>query len=334
MNKIMLSHGSGGKITNELIKDIFQKHFDFTELRKCDDGGLLKVESCDLVLSTDSYVVTPIIFPGGDIGSLSISGTINDLASMGAEPICISVGFILEEGLSFNVLESIVCSMKDTLKKEKVPIITADTKVIESKHGKEKGVFINTTGVGKVLKSIPGRFSIKSGDNIIINGHLAEHGFAVLCARLKLTDEETIISDAKPLWGLVKSVLREVNVKFMRDPTRGGVAGVLNEIVDGMDFGIILYEDRLPISDKVKGVSELLGIDPLEVACEGKMIFVVDRAQTNRAIEQLRSHPDGKNSQVIGEITDEFKGKVVIVSPYGTKRILAMPSGERLPRIC
>ncbi len=332
--RILISHGSGGRLTKTLIETIFQKYFDFEELKRGDDGGLFQTIEGKYVISTDSYVVDPIFFPGGDIGSLAISGTINDLASMGAEPVCISAGFILEEGLSVESLEKIISSMANLLKKERVPLITADTKVIENKGGTESALFINTTGIGRIIVQLPDRTSVTPGDTIIVNGTIGEHGFSVLSARMNLASEDPIISDAKPLWSLVKSLLNEANVKFMRDPTRGGLAGVLNELVEGMSFGVLLYEDKIPVSDKVRGISELLGIDPLEVANEGKMVFIVDKKHSKKAIEILRDHPDGKKAQIIGEITEKYPGKVIVQSPYGTRRILQMPLGEQLPRIC
>ncbi len=334
MEKITLSHGSGGKLTHKLIEDLFQRYFDFEELKKNDDGGIFSAQKGQYVVSTDSYVVDPVFFPGGNIGTLSISGTINDLASMGAEPICISVGFILEEGLTFDTLEEIVSSMSSLLNSLNVPIISADTKVVERKGDRESGLFINTTGVGRIFKKCLDKRSIKPGDVIIINGPIAEHGFSVLSVRLGLDRQTPILSDAKPLWDLVKEVIKRFDVKFMRDPTRGGIGGVLNEIVKGMDFGIVLNEKDIPIKDGVRGISELLGIDPLEVANEGKMIFVVEEKIAQDVLEVIKAHPDGKDGKIIGYITDEYKEKVIVISPYGSKRILHMPEAQGLPRIC
>ena len=332
--KILISHGSGGRLTHTLIENLFHRYFHFEELKKGDDGGMFFASESKYVISTDSYVVDPIFFPGGDIGSLSVSGTINDLACMAAKPVCFSVGFVLEEGLDIESLEEVVSSMALILEKENIPVIAADTKVVENRGNKSPGLFINTTGIGKVIKNLPGKEAIKPGDTIVINGTIGEHGFSVLSTRLGLNQDDPIVSDARPLWNLVNSVLEEIPVKFMRDPTRGGVAGVLNELVKGMDFGILLHEEAVPVSDKVQGISELLGIDPLEVANEGKMIFVVDRKYSQDIIKILTSHPDGRDAQIIGEITGDYKGKVIVVNPYGAKRILHMPLGEQLPRIC
>ncbi len=332
--EITLSYGSGGKLTHKLIRDFFQKYFDFEELIKEDDGGIFFTKEGKYVISTDSYVVDPIFFPGGNIGTLSISGTINDLASMGAEPICLSVSFVFEEGFYLEELERIISSMASLLKREKVPIIAADTKVIERRQNNKPGVFINTTGIGKIYKDIFTKDSIEPGDLIVINGPIGEHGFSVLTSRLGFNSESQIISDAKPLWDLVKRVIEKVSVKFMRDPTRGGLVTTLNEIVEGKDLGILIYEEDLPVSDKVKGVSELLGIDPLEVANEGKMVFVIPKEESEKALSIMKDHPDGREARIIGEITQDYKGKVILINSLGTKRILDMPSGEQLPRIC
>lgn len=327
--KITLEHGSGGRKTDELIRKIFWKYFGGGEVRKMDDGAVFENE---LVISTDTFVVNPIIFPGGNIGDLAVAGTVNDIVSMGAQPLYMTAGFVLEQGLDTAVLEEILGSMASHLESLGIELVAADTKVVEARYADEPGVFINTTGVGRIYRRLPGREGIEPGDVVIITGAVGEHGFAVLAHRLNLSS--SVKSDTKPLWPLIKPVLDQVNVKFMRDPTRGGVAQTLNEIVDGMNFGIRVFEKNIPVKEDVKGLSELLGIDPLEVANEGKMIIIVPEKDAERAVGILRNHPDGKEACVIGVVTKKHPGVVTIENAYGVERILYKPTAEKLPRIC
>ncbi len=327
--KITLDHGGGGRKTDELISKIFQPHLNSPELMKREDGGIFEHS---FVISTDTFVVTPIFFPGGNIGDLAIAGTINDLASMGAEPRYFSFGFVLEEGLDTSDLEKILKTMEDLIKELKIEVLAADTKVIEAHKKENPGLYINSTGIGRIYRPVLGRDSIKPGDGIIVTGAVGEHGFAVLSHRLSLSS--TIKSDTRPLWPLIKKLLDNVQVKFMRDPTRGGIAQVLNEIVDQMSFGIEIFEEKIPVKPEVQGLSELLGIDPLEVANEGNMVIIVAKELVDEALNILHSHPFGSDAAFIGEVSEEHPGMVLTVNTYGARRILYRPVGTKLPRIC
>lgn len=330
--RITSSHGSGGKLTGELIRDVFLKYFKDEALRGLDDGAIFNASGEVLAVTTDCFVVTPIFFPGGDIGKLSVAGTVNDLASMGASPDYLTAGFILQEGLDVQVIERIADSMAETAESVGMRIITADTKVVEKVGDGPAGLFINTTGVGRIYRRVEGIDSLSRGDRIIISGGIAEHGFSVLSLRLKMGDR--IKSDCRPLWDMVKAVLDGVKVKFMRDPTRGGISAVMNEIVEGSKLGIVLYEENIPISDEVKGISELLGIMPYEVASEGRMVFIVEDRYAEKTLAILKNHSSGTGAAIIGELVDEPEEKVLIETPYGSRRILSVPIGESLPRIC
>ncbi len=327
--RITLEHGSGGRKTDELIKRHFLRYFNGKEIRKMDDGANF---GGGFVISTDTFVVNPVFFPGGNIGDLAVAGTVNDLVSMGAEPLFLTAGFVLEEGFDTQDLEEVLRTMSDHLERLNMELLTADTKVVEARDPGNPGIFINTTGIGRVYRELPGREGIRAGDVVIVTGAVGEHGFAVLAHRLNLSS--SIKSDTKPLWGLIKPLLDQVDVKFMRDPTRGGLAQTLNEIVENMSFGIKIFENSIPLKDEVRGLSELLGIDPLEVANEGKMIVILPESQAEKAINILKKHPHGKEASVIGIITEAHPGVVTIENPYGAERILYKPTSEKLPRIC
>ena len=288
----------------------------------------------EMCFTTDSYVVDPVFFPGGDIGKLSICGTINDLAVSGAVPLYISCGFIIEEGLEFGILEKIVNSMADTAKKTGVQIVTGDTKVVEK--GKADKLFINTSGVGFKKKSVKlGIEFIKSGDVIIVNGTIGEHGLSVLSARENLKFHSNIVSDCEPLNDLIFKILEGCpDVKFMRDPTRGGLATTLNEIVSGMDFGVVIREKEIPVKKKVKALCEILGFDPMYIANEGKVVIVTGKENSDKIIEIMRKHPFGKDAAIIGEVVKKPEGKVILETEIGSHRIVDMPVGEQFPRIC
>ena len=332
--EILLSHGGGGKRTRELIEKVFLKYFENEKLSELGDSALFDATGGQYAFTTDSYVVNPLFFPGGDIGKLAVSGTVNDLSASGAEPLYLSAAFIIEEGFALEDLEKIVSSMSRTASEVGIPVITGDTKVVE--RGKADGLFINTSGIGRLYRTPPpSPERIEPGDVLLVSGTIGDHGITVMALREKiLKDPGDLQSDCAPLWGLVKSVLDTVDVKFMRDPTRGGLAAVANEIVRGKSFGLNLYEEKVPVKEAVRGLSEILGIDPLLAANEGKMVFVVGREEAQRALDTMRSHPLGKDSSIIGEFTDEAPGKVILVTAYGTRRILEMPQGEQLPRIC
>jgi len=325
MDRILLSYGEGGKNTFKLIKELFLESFRNPILEELDDGALID----DFVFTTDSFVITPIFFPNGDIGKLSIAGTVNDIVSMGGEPLYISSGFIIEEGLEFDILKKIVHSMKEISEKVPVKIVTGDTKVVEK--GKCDKIFINTSGIGKKIINVS-KNKIFPGDLLIINGCIAEHGISVIVARNEFNIKSEIISDCNELWSTLKNIFK-YDIKFMRDPTRGGIAATLNEIVSDK-FGIEIWEEKIPIKESVKGICEMLGFDPLSIANEGKMLIVSSRTDAEKIVEELKKYPDGKDAEIIGEITEEHRGRVVEKTITGIKRIVDMPSGGNLPRIC
>ncbi len=333
-DRVLLSHGGGGRRTEELIRSIFAGYLSNPILDRMDDAAKLQLESGkgELVFTTDSFVVKPIFFPGGDIGRLAVSGTVNDIAVMGAEPIALSAAFILEEGLSFGELEAVVKSMAETLKEAGVHIVTADTKVVE--RGRAEKLYITTSGIGRIAISPPPSIDrVEPGDLIIVNGPIGLHGIAVMLQREGMEFESEVVSDVAPLWDLIKSVLSPA-IKFMRDPTRGGLAMVLNEMAGMGGIGVVLHESALPVTPEVRTVSELLGIDPIEIANEGKVVMVVQKDAADDILSALRRHPLGRDASIIGEITDEHPGKVVAVTEVGTTRIISKPIGETLPRIC
>ncbi len=343
-DRILLSHGGGGRRTEELIKNVFAKYLanpildgmddaaflGESELRTFFSGGAGRVNG--LVFTTDSFVVKPLFFPGGDIGRLAVSGTVNDIAVMGARPIALSAAFILEEGLKISELESVLESMSATLREADVQVVTADTKVVE--RGRGEGVYISMSGIGMVEVSPPPSLRrIEPGDVLIINGPIGLHGLAVMLERQGMEFEGKIESDVAPLWGLVSSVLGP-EIKFMRDPTRGGLAMTLNEIADATGLGIVIDENLIPITPEVETVSELLGIEPIEIANEGKVLMVVARERADEVLEKMKMHRHGREAAVIGEVTDSTGGRVVMRTKLGTTKIVSKPVGETLPRIC
>lgn len=327
-DRITLAHGGGGKKTEEIIKGVFQKYLNDPILAEMDDGAVLE----NIVFSTDSFVVKPLFFPGGNIGRLAVSGTVNDIAVMGAQPLFLSLGFIIEEGLELSVLEKILESIRRATEEAGVRIVTGDTKVVEK--GKADGIYINSSGIGRLAVSpLPDRRRIEPGDLIVINGDIGLHGTAILVARQELGLKAEIKSDVAPLWPLIKEILSP-EVKFMRDPTRGGLAAVLNEIVEGMSFGVRIWEEKLPISEEVSGICEVLGFDPLQLANEGRVVVFVKREAADTLLSKMLSHPLGSKAKVIGEVTEDFPGKAVLKTILDTHRIIEQPMGELLPRIC
>ncbi len=332
---ILLAHGGGGKLTQMLIEKVFLPAFSNPFLETLHDGAVLEVGGVRLAFTTDSFVVSPIFFPGGDIGCLAVHGTVNDLAMCGAKPVALSAGFILEEGFPMEDLCRVVESMKEAAVRVGVPIVTGDTKVVD--RGKGDGIFINTTGIGLIPPGIhvsPRR--ARPGDLILINGAIAIHGIAIMSVREGLEFETTLLSDTAPLHDLVSRVL-EVGgekVHVLRDPTRGGLASALNEIAAKAGVGIVLDEASIPIWEEVKGACEILGLDPLYVANEGKCIAIVARDKAEEVLEVMRAHPLGKEAAVIGEVVEEHPGQVILRSRIGGMRIVDMLSGEQLPRIC
>lgn len=332
---ITLAYGSGGKLTHQLISSLFYRYFKNDTLLEAGDSAVFPVTNGRMALTTDSYVIHPIFFKGGNIGKLAVCGTVNDLAVSGAIPQYISCGFILEEGFSFQNLESIVSSMADTAKQAGVSIVTGDTKVVQK--GCADKIFINTSGVGFLPE---GRNlstkKIRKGDRVILSGTMGDHGTAILLERENLKVQSDIASDCAPLNLLIEPVLKAFPhaMHVMRDPTRGGVATTLNELISDSGLGISLYEDALPVHDEVKGICEMLGMDPLYMANEGKVLMIVDEEQVDAIVALLRNSPLGENAAVIGEVTDHFPNKVYIRTLAGGSRVIDMLAGDQLPRIC
>jgi len=344
---IQMAHGGGGRMTQRLVEGMFVPAFDNPMLSALHDGAILDrtahgeaVFELDgaagrLAVSTDSFVIRPLFFPGGDIGSLAVHGTVNDLAMCGARPLALSCGLILEEGFPLADLQRVVTSMREAAAEAGVPVITGDTKVVD--HGKGDGVYINTTGLGWVRRGrdiSPRR--ARPGDVVLVSGEIAVHGVAILSVREGLEFETTLESDSAALHGLVAELLDAVGegVHVLRDPTRGGVASVTHEIAGQAGVGIRLHEDRLPLSDAVRGACEILGLDPLYVANEGKCLAVVAPEKADEALEALRRHPLGRDAAVIGEMVADHPGRVILRSRIGGERVVDLLSGEPLPRIC
>jgi len=332
--KILLAHGSGGRLSHELIKDLFLRSFDNKFLRKLGDSAIFEKEKIRWAFTTDSYVIRPLFFPGGDIGKLAVCGTINDLAVAGATPLFLSCALIIEEGLEVSTLEKIVYSIKETAEGAGVQIITGDTKVVE--HGGADGLFINTSGVGivRIQENLsPARIEV--GDRILINGTLGDHSIATLSRREEFDFQTKLESDCAPLNDLIGTVLSDSQgIKMMRDPTRGGIASILNETASGQAFGIELWEEKIPIKEEVASICEMLGFDPLYLANEGKVVLVAKQEEAEKLLSILRSHPLGKESQIVGKVVPEPKGKVYLRTRIGTRRVVDMLTGEQLPRIC
>lgn len=340
-DQIVLGHGSGGRLTHDLIRSIFQPRLSNSFLEDGNDGAVLPPTGSDdeIVVSVDSHVVSPLFFPGGDIGRLSISGTVNDIAVMGAIPKYITAGFILEEGFQIETLVKIIDSMATTAHEAGVCIVAGDTKVVEK--GKCDGLYITTSGVGIRRKSlkIGGQF-VKAGDDIILSGSIGDHGMAVLQARGELGFESQITSDVAPLNGMIQAALNAAQdgygnaIHAMRDPTRGGVATTLNEIAQQSRTGILIYEKTIMVSETVQSICEMLGFDPLYVANEGKCLFFVESQKSQTVLEALRKHEYGRNAAIIGKVVEDNPGKVLLKTILGSTHLLDMLSGEMLPRIC
>ena len=334
MDIITLAHGSGGKKTQRLIKDIFYKYFNNDILEKNSDAAIFDMEAGSLAFTTDSFVVKPVFFPGGDIGKISICGTVNDLAVAGATPKYLTCGFIIEEGFEIEELEKIVRSMSIQAKKAKVKIAAGDTKVVEK--GASDGIFINTSGVGVFETEYRSEISnIKSGDKIIVTGTMGDHGLAVLSKRKGLEFSSSIISDCAPLNTMLNELIENINgVKFMRDPTRGGLATTLNELATDGEFGILINEEKIPVSQQVTGACELLGLDPMYMANEGKAIIITAPGTEDDVVAFLKKNEYGKDAEVIGAVVTDNIKKVCMKTRYGSVRIVDMLTGEQLPRIC
>ncbi|MEW6441148.1 MAG: hydrogenase expression/formation protein HypE [bacterium] len=334
---VLLAHGSGGRMTHELVRDLFVRHLDNALLRARDDAAVWSLEAPGpwrLALTTDSYVVSPIFFPGGDIGKLAVCGTVNDLAMMGAEPLYLTAGFIIEEGLALSDLERVVASMAAAARTAGVEIVAGDTKVVD--RGKADRLFINTAGVGRVPAGVDlSGANARPGDVVILSGPIGEHGLAVMSLREGLEFSFPLESDCAALNGLVREILRAGGrVRCLRDPTRGGLATTLNEIADQSGAGIEVREAAIPVSEGVRAACELLGLDPLYAANEGKLVAIVDPEAGQPVVEVMRRHPLGREAAVIGRVTAAHPGRVALESAYGSRRVLDMLSGAQLPRIC
>jgi len=332
--RVLLGHGSGGKLSAELLKDVFLPALGNPVLDRLEDQAVVTLNGVRLAISTDSFVVKPLFFKGGDIGSLAVHGTINDLAMGAARPLWMSVAFILEEGLPMETLRRVVASMQDAAAKAGVQIITGDTKVVEK--GSADGMYINTTGIGRVREGISLSASqAQVGDAIIVSGMLGDHGIAILAEREGLKFETEVRSDSAALHDLVATLLDATyEVRCLRDPTRGGLSSTLNEIAGSSWVGMELDEATIPVREQVRGACEMLGLDPMYVANEGKLVAIVSPAAAESALAALRSHPLGAEARIIGRVTKEHPRMVVMRTTFGTTRIVDMLAGDQLPRIC
>ncbi len=335
-NVIRMAHGAGGKMMNDLIREMFAAPLDNPYLRQMADSAVVPSTERNprFAISTDSFTVRPLIFPGGDIGSLAVHGTVNDVAMSGARPLWLTAGFILEEGLAMETLEHVVHSMAEAARKAGVQIVAGDTKVVEQGHG--DGIYINTAGVGIVPDGVTiGPDRLRPGDVVLINGTLGDHGIAVLSKREGLTFETDLVSDSAALNGLVETLLSVApHVHCLRDPTRGGLAAALNELAGTSDVGIEVEEATVPVRPAVAAACEMMGFDPFTVANEGKVVMFVPPEEAEAALDALQGHPLGVNAARIGEVTAEHPGMVLAHTGIGGRRVVDMPLGELLPRIC
>lgn len=329
-----MTHGGGGRAMAVLIEDLFHRHLKNTILDQGHDAAVLEVPPGRLVMSTDAHVISPLFFPGGDIGSLSVHGTLNDVAMAGARPVSLTASFILEEGFPLADLERIVISMARAAREAGVPVVSGDTKVVEK--GKGDGVFITTTGVGVLPEGVSiSPAAAKPGQAVLLSGTIGDHGVAILSKRENLTFETEIQSDSAALHGLVGSMVDVVpGISVLRDPTRGGLATALNEIAHASKVGVMLDEGEIPVRPDVEGACELLGLDPLYVANEGKLICICEASDTDRLLEIMKAHPLGQNAAKIGEIVEDADCMVVMKTGFGGSRVVDWLSGEQLPRIC
>jgi hydrogenase expression/formation protein HypE len=349
---ILLAHGSGGQLGHELVEQVFVRHFANPALAELNDSAVLPLsdvwprasgpiplrlqsESLKLAFTTDSYVISPLFFPGGDIGKLAVCGTVNDLAVTGAVPHYLSAGFILEEGLPLATLERVVISMAETARAAGIQIVTGDTKVVN--HGAVDKLFINTAGVGLVPQGRElGPSRLQPGDRILVSGTLGDHGIAVMMQREGLEFSSPLVSDCAPLNGLIADLLAACpqGVRCMRDPTRGGLVATLNEWAGTSRLGLTIEETAIPLRQEVRGACEILGLDPLYVANEGKIVVAVAPERADAALDALRAHPLGRQAAIVGRVTEEHPSRVVIETLLGAHRLLDMLVGEQLPRIC
>lgn len=333
-DKILLEHGGGGLLSNELISEYFLPRFNNPFLERLEDSAVLTIGSQKFCFTTDSYVVSPIFFPGGNIGSLAVHGTVNDLSVCGGVPLYMSCGFILEEGFPCESLQTIINTMAEAAAEAHVKIVTGDTKVVA--RGAVDGIFINTSGIGIV--EYPGTLSVKNiqpNDVIIVNGTIGDHGAAIIQARENLSLTSDSLSDSAPLNGLIAEILKvSPNVHCMRDATRGGLGAILAEIVKSAKVRIDVDEKNIPVRDNVRGVCEILGFDPLFLANEGKMILFCAESDVNTILDVIHKHKYGQKAAVIGKVSQSSHGRVVLKTSIGGERIIDLPTGELVPRIC
>lgn len=329
--KFELKHGGGGEASRKIVEKI-KNYLDNEVLSQLDDAGIFNINGSILAFTTDSFTVKPLFFRGGDIGKLAVTGTVNDLVSMGAQPLFLSLAFIIEEGFFFQDFDRILKSISKACEETGVSVITGDTKVVEK--GGADGIFVNTSGVGRILIEPPPSLSrIAPGDLLIITGTIAEHGASILIERNFPQVKTSLKSDCAALWPGLKAIFSPA-IKFMRDPSRGGLAAVVNEMVQNRNFGVLLEEEKIPLRDEVRALCEMLGIDPLSLASEGRMLLVVDGKKGEEILASLQKKPEFREAAIIGHITEENAGKVVLRTLLGSERLLLMPSGENLPRIC
>jgi hydrogenase expression/formation protein HypE len=332
--KILLAHGSGGKLSHDLMKQIFLPQFSNPFLDPLDDGAKITNQQGLIAFTTDSYVVNPIFFPGGDIGKLAVCGTVNDLSMIGARPAYLSLSLIIEEGFPIDLLKQIASSIHDTADQAGVSIVTGDTKVAE--HGAVDQLFINTAGIGWIRPGVNlSGANAKAGDKILLSGHLGDHEMAVLSQREGFKFQGELKSDCAPLNDLAGKMLDACpSIRCMRDPTRGGLATTLNEIAWSSNVGMMIEEEQIPVREPVRGISELLGLDPLYLANEGKLIALCPSEEAERLLEVMKGHPLGRNAEIIGSVTEQNRKRVILHTLIGGHRILDMLTGGQYPRIC
>jgi hydrogenase expression/formation protein HypE len=334
VDRVVIGHGSGGQLTAELVRNVFLPALSNPILDRLNDSAEVNINGSRLVFTTDAFVVSPLRFPGGDIGSLAVNGTVNDLAVMGGQPLGLSAAFIIEEGFPIEELRRIVLSMRSAADRANVNVIAADTKVVE--HGKADGLFITTSGVGLVppkCKLAPEQ--IRAGDAVLVSGPIGDHGIAVLSAREGLEFQTTLISDSAPLNDLVLAMTESSgSIRCMRDPTRGGLATVVNELAESFGVEIEIREPDVPVSDAVHAACEILGLDPLYTACEGRLVAIVDDSDADLVLDLMRKHPLGAGASRIGSVVAFGPPRVLLRTTFGTTRVLEVLAGAQLPRIC
>jgi hydrogenase expression/formation protein HypE len=332
---VLLGHGSGGKLSADLIREVFLPALRNPILARLDDQAIVKVDGMRLAFTTDSFVVQPLFFPGGDIGSLAVHGTVNDLAMGGAQPLCLSAAFIIEEGLPMETLARVVNSLHHGAERAGVQVVTGDTKVVEKGSG--DGLFINTSGLGIVPEGLClSADQARPGDRILLSGSIGEHGIAIMAVREGLEFESPVVSDSAPLHEIVAAMVAAAptGIRCMRDPTRGGLSSALNEIAAQSRVGMLLDGRTIPVREEVRGACELLGLDPLYVANEGKLVAIVAPESAEYVLAAMRSHRLGQRAELIGTVTDAHPGVVAMRTLIGTTRIVDMLAGDQLPRIC